>query len=106
VRVRVDRGGQPHLARGAAPQARSRRGHRARDLGAGHRRTLTIRSGRPAPEACKILPDAWAGDPERIGRFEREANKKTAGNDATAAPPQIVVVQHFDQELKRLVPAK
>ena len=28
------------------------------------------------------------------------------GIDATGAPPQIVVVQHFDDELKRLVPAK
>jgi len=31
---------------------------------------------------------------------------KTAGNDATGAQPQIVVVQHFDEELKRLVPAR
>jgi hypothetical protein len=26
---------------------------------------------------------------------------KTTGGDATAAPLQIVVVQHFDEELKR-----
>jgi hypothetical protein len=31
---------------------------------------------------------------------------KVAGSDPTSAPPQIVVVQHFDEELKRLVPAK
>ena len=31
---------------------------------------------------------------------------KGAGNDATSALPQIVVVQHFDEELKRLVPMK
>jgi serine/threonine-protein kinase len=31
---------------------------------------------------------------------------KAVGNDATSAPPQIVVVQHFDEELKRLVPTK
>jgi serine/threonine-protein kinase len=31
---------------------------------------------------------------------------KAAASDATGAPPQIVVVQHFDEELKRLVPAK
>lgn len=31
---------------------------------------------------------------------------KAAGNDATSALPQIVVVQHFDEELKRLVPVK
>jgi hypothetical protein len=27
-------------------------------------------------------------------------------SEANAAPPQLVVVQHFDEELKRLVPAK
>ena len=31
---------------------------------------------------------------------------KTAAGDPTAAAPQIVVVQHFDEELKRLVPTK
>jgi len=31
---------------------------------------------------------------------------KAGGGDAAGAPPQIVVVQHFDEELKRLVPAK
>jgi Tol biopolymer transport system component len=31
---------------------------------------------------------------------------KAAGSDATSTPPQIVVIQHFDEELKRLVPAK
>jgi hypothetical protein len=29
-----------------------------------------------------------------------------AGGDATGSPPQIVVVQHFDEELKRLVPPR
>jgi serine/threonine-protein kinase len=29
-----------------------------------------------------------------------------AGGDATGAPPQLVVVQHFDEELKRLLPTK
>jgi hypothetical protein len=28
------------------------------------------------------------------------------GIDATDPPPPIVVVQHFDEELKRLVPTK
>ena len=28
---------------------------------------------------------------------------KAAGADATAAPPSLIVVQHFDQELRRLV---
>jgi hypothetical protein len=31
---------------------------------------------------------------------------KPAGSDATGPPQQIVVVQHFDEELKRLVPTK
>jgi serine/threonine-protein kinase len=29
---------------------------------------------------------------------------KDAGTDQTAAPPSLIVVQHWDQELKRLVP--
>jgi len=36
-------------------------------------------------------------------------NASTAGLRPTrhqGAPPQIVVVQHFDEELKRLVPVK
>ena len=32
--------------------------------------------------------------------------KEGGGTDQTAAPPQIIVVQHFDEELKRLVPTK
>jgi Tol biopolymer transport system component len=31
---------------------------------------------------------------------------KAPGADATAAPPSVIVVQHWDQELKRLVPTK
>jgi hypothetical protein len=31
---------------------------------------------------------------------------KAAGGDATSGPLQIVVVPHFDEELKRLVPTK
>ena len=31
---------------------------------------------------------------------------KAPGVDATGEPPRIVVVQHFDEELRRLVPAK
>ena len=31
---------------------------------------------------------------------------KAPGSDATNAPPQLIVVQHFDEELKRLVPTK
>jgi hypothetical protein len=29
---------------------------------------------------------------------------KSPGTDASAAPPALVVVQHWDEELKRLVP--
>jgi hypothetical protein len=29
---------------------------------------------------------------------------KAPGVDATGATPQIIVIQHFDEELKRLVP--
>ncbi len=28
------------------------------------------------------------------------------GSDQTAAPPQIIVVQHWTEDLKRLVPTK
>jgi serine/threonine-protein kinase len=31
---------------------------------------------------------------------------KAPGSDATDAPPQLIIVQHFDEELKRLVPTK
>ena len=31
---------------------------------------------------------------------------KAPGTDASAAPPALIVVQHWDEELKRLVPAK
>jgi hypothetical protein len=30
---------------------------------------------------------------------------KASGTDAGAAPPALIVVQHWDEELKRLVPA-
>jgi hypothetical protein len=32
--------------------------------------------------------------------------KAGGGADQTAAPPQLIVVQHFDEELKRLAPTK
>ena len=31
---------------------------------------------------------------------------KAPGTDAGAAPPALIVVQHWDEELKRLVPTK
>jgi hypothetical protein len=32
--------------------------------------------------------------------------KEGGGTDQAATPPQIIIVQHFDEELKRLVPTK
>ena len=32
--------------------------------------------------------------------------KEGGGTDQTAAPPQVIVVQHWTEELKRLVPTK
>jgi hypothetical protein len=31
---------------------------------------------------------------------------KATKSDATNVPPQIIVIQHFDEELKKLVPVK
>ncbi|PYR76274.1 MAG: hypothetical protein DMF87_18580, partial [Acidobacteria bacterium] len=31
---------------------------------------------------------------------------KAPGGDSTASPPSVIVVQHFDEELKRLVPTR
>jgi len=31
---------------------------------------------------------------------------KAGGDDAVALPPSPIIVQHFDEELKRLVPTK
>jgi hypothetical protein len=31
---------------------------------------------------------------------------KAPGTDASAAPPALILVQHWDEELKRLVPTK
>jgi len=106
--------------------------------------------------ALKILPDAFASDPDRLARFTREAQTlaalnhpveasgatwsagtpmkllegryytgtgsgraydvspagqrflmiKAPGTDASAAPPPLIVVQHWDEELKRLVPTR
>jgi hypothetical protein len=49
------------------------------------------------------------GNPQRNYDIAADGQRflmvKAAGSDASSAP-QIVVVQHFDEELKRLVPAK
>jgi serine/threonine-protein kinase len=50
------------------------------------------------------------GNPERNYDVAVDGQRflmvKEGGSDATGAPPQIVVIQHFDEELKRLVPVK
>jgi hypothetical protein len=40
------------------------------------------------------------------GDGQRFLMLKAAANDTSSAAPQIVVVQHFDEELKRLAPTK
>ena len=54
-----------------------------------------------------------AGTPRNLTRVyaivadgQRFVMLKAAVSDTTGAPAQIVVIQHFDEELKRLVPAK
>jgi hypothetical protein len=49
--------------------------------------------------ALKILPDAFANG-------QRFLMIKAPGTDASAASPALIVVQHWDEELKRLVPTK
>ena len=64
--------------------------------------------------AVKILPEAFASDPDRqrrhrwphvrrVARRSRFLMIKAPGADAGVAPPAIIVVQHWDEELKRLV---
>jgi len=43
---------------------------------------------------------------DTVADGQRFLMMKAAAGDATAAQPQIVVVEHFDEELKRLVPTK
>jgi serine/threonine-protein kinase len=50
--------------------------------------------------AIKVLPDIFAGDPERLARFEREAKLLASLNH-----PNIAAI-HGLEELKRLVPTK
>ena len=54
--------------------------------------------------AIKVLPDTFAQDPERVARFEREAKTLASLNHPNIA--QIVIVQNWGEELKRLVPVK
>jgi len=54
-----------------------------------------VRSGGNTPRNYDIAADG-----------QRFLLLKAGGSDAAVAPPQIVVVEHFDEELKRLVPTK
>ena len=93
--------------------------------------------------ALKVLPQSFAHDPDRLARFQREAEvlaslnhpniaqihgleksdgtitlvmelvegptlaeqiKEGGGSDQTAAPTSLIVVQHWVEELTRLVP--
>jgi hypothetical protein len=54
-----------------------------------------VRSGGNTPRNYDIAADG-----------QRFLMIKSATSDSTDASPQIVVVQHFDEELKRLVPTK
>jgi hypothetical protein len=47
-------------------------------------------------------PAAWL---KKQPAEERE-HSRAAGADAISEPPQLVVVQHFEEELKRLVPLR
>ena len=57
----------------------------------------------------RIIPNLqggffWTYDVSADG--QRFVMIKATDSAATATPPSIIVVQHFDEELKRLVPAK
>ena len=66
--------------------------------------------------AIKVLPEAFAADTERIARFQREAKTLASLNHPNIAhihgleesnpSAGIIVVQHWVEELKRLVPTK
>ena len=51
-----------------------------------------------------------AGNPNRSYDVSPDGQRflmiKAASADPTTVPPNIIVVQHFDEELKRLVPTK
>jgi len=51
-----------------------------------------------------------AGNPNRSYDVSPDGGRflmiKASGTDAGAAPPALIVVQHWDEELKRLVPTK
>jgi serine/threonine protein kinase len=51
--------------------------------------------------AIKILPDAFATDPERLARFEREAKTLAALND-----PHIAQIYGLGRPLEEATPAK
>jgi serine/threonine-protein kinase len=61
-------------------------------------------------EGRYVVTQYSGGNPQRNYDIARDGQRflmmKAAASDATDAAPQIIVVQHFDEELKRLVPTK
>ena len=47
-----------------------------------------------------------SSDGQRFLLIKEAGSADLVGSAQTAAPPQIIIVQHFDEELKRLVPVK
>jgi serine/threonine protein kinase len=59
--------------------------------------------------AIKILPEEFSNDPERVGRFQREAEALALLNhdsQTRPAPQQINVVLNWFTELQQRVPVK
>jgi hypothetical protein len=63
------------------------------------RPTMLFEGNYPAPNAGRQLYDV-SPDGQRFLMI------KNAEAEAKVSPPQIIVVQNWDQELKRLVPTK
>ena len=59
-----------------------------------------------APRSGLRAPSGYSGRTYDVSPDgQRFLMIKAPGTDASAAPPALIVVQHWDEELKRLVPA-
>jgi hypothetical protein len=56
--------------------------------------------------AGRYAPIALTRDYDIAPDGRRFLMLKAGGDDAVALPPSPIIVQHFDEELKRLVPTK
>jgi serine/threonine protein kinase len=59
--------------------------------------------------ALETLPESFWYDPDSLARFQREGKRFLvirSGTDLNGTSAQLIVVQHFDQELSRIVPSK